>query len=331
MIPGLDSKLLPDLLVFLEVSRVGSISEAARRLHMVQTNVTARIQKLEDGLGVRLLDRTARGSRLTAAGEALAPLAARLTALLQDIDMAFQKSNRPTLELLRLGAIETVVATRLPSLLEGCREKHLWLQFAITAGSSIALIKMLQEGHLDAAFVSYPAHSDRLRTELVFQDELVLLAPLATTASQAAEVAALVDRFPLLIQRLGCSYTERFLSGLSAKSERRPRLVEAGTLEGVLGFVEQGLGIAVVPRSFAEQVVRGVQVISLGKFWEDRHVSIHLVSRTGRSITQGLALFLRYCHTMLGQEGASSQSVERRVARQTGGERRRPRTEDTEV
>ena len=71
MMPDLDSKLLPDLLVFFEVARVGSVSEAARRLHMVQTNVTVRVQKLEDALGVRLLDRSARGSRLTAAGEAL--------------------------------------------------------------------------------------------------------------------------------------------------------------------------------------------------------------------------------------------------------------------
>ena len=45
MMAVVDSKLLPDLLVFFEVARVGSISEAARRLHMVQTNVTVRIQK----------------------------------------------------------------------------------------------------------------------------------------------------------------------------------------------------------------------------------------------------------------------------------------------
>ncbi len=64
MMPDLDSKLLPDLLVFFEVARVGSISEAARRLHMVQTNVTVRVQKLEDALGVRLLDRGARVQHL---------------------------------------------------------------------------------------------------------------------------------------------------------------------------------------------------------------------------------------------------------------------------
>jgi DNA-binding transcriptional LysR family regulator len=300
MMPDLDSKLLPDLLVFFEVARVGSISEAARRLHMVQTNVTVRVQKLEDALGARLLDRGARGSRLTAAGEALVPLAARLAALLDDIDLAFQKSDNRNSALLRLGAIETVVATRLPSLLEGCRAKHRWLQFTITSGSSISLIKMLQEGLLDAAFVSYPARSDCLRTEIEFRDELVLLTPPETVAPQAADVVALVDRFPLLIQRLGCSYTERFISYLSRGGSRPPRLIEAGTLEGVLGFVEQGLGIAVVPRTFVDHFARRVRVVSLDEFWEERHVSVHLVSASERSASQGLELFLRHCRIVLG-------------------------------
>jgi DNA-binding transcriptional LysR family regulator len=305
MMAVVDSKLLPDLLVFFEVARVGSISEAARRLHMVQTNVTVRIQKLEAALGVRLLDRGARGSRLTAGGEALVPLAARLVTLLEDVDLAFQKSDRHNSELLRLGAIETVVAARLPSLLEGSRVKHRWLQFAVTSGSSVKLIKMLQEGHLDAAFVSYPAGSDRLRTEMEFRDELVLVAPQETVGPQAIDVAALADRFPLLIQRLGCSYTEHFISYLSSEGQRRPRVVEAGTLEGVLGFVEQGLGIAILPRSFAEYSSRRVRILLLEEFWPDRFVRVYLVSASERSTSQGLDLFLRHCRMMLNpQEGS---------------------------
>ena len=48
----MDAHLLPDVLVFLKVARCGSITKAAERLNMVQSNVTARIKKLEDALGV---------------------------------------------------------------------------------------------------------------------------------------------------------------------------------------------------------------------------------------------------------------------------------------
>lgn len=166
----------------------------------------------------------------------------------------------------------------------------------------MTLIKALQEGHLDAAFVSYPAHSDRLQTEMVLRDELVLLTPPDPEDSEAPDIMALGDRFPLLIQRLGCSYTERFISHLIGGGSRTPRLVEAGTLEGVLGFVEQGLGIAVVPRTFAERLAQRVRVVSLSEFWKDRYVNIHLVSASQRGPGQGLVMFLRHCRMALGPE-----------------------------
>ncbi len=81
----MNPRLLPDLLMFLEVARSGSISKAARRLHTVQTNVSARMQKLEAALGRTLLTRTARGIDLTTAGEALLPVARRLDSLLGDL------------------------------------------------------------------------------------------------------------------------------------------------------------------------------------------------------------------------------------------------------
>ena len=64
----MDARLLPDLLVFLEVARAGSLTQAARRLNTVQPNVTARIRKLEQALGAKLLQRHARGVRSTPAG-----------------------------------------------------------------------------------------------------------------------------------------------------------------------------------------------------------------------------------------------------------------------
>jgi len=85
----MDPKLLPDVLVFLEVTTSGSISKAARRLHTVQTNVSARMQKLEAALGHRLLIRTNRGIHLTSIGETLLPTARRLGSLLGELGQAF--------------------------------------------------------------------------------------------------------------------------------------------------------------------------------------------------------------------------------------------------
>ena len=84
----MDSHLLPDVLTFLNVVRSGSITKAANQLNTVQSNVTARIKKLEEALGVPLLSRHARGVRLTSGGEAVLPIALRIDALLNDLGYA---------------------------------------------------------------------------------------------------------------------------------------------------------------------------------------------------------------------------------------------------
>jgi DNA-binding transcriptional LysR family regulator len=110
-------RFLPDLLVFLEVARSGSISKAARRLHTVQTNVSARMQKLEATLGSKLLTRTARGIDLTMAGEKLLPVARRLDSLLGDLGQVFPKSCSRSPALIRIGSLETFAATHLAGLM----------------------------------------------------------------------------------------------------------------------------------------------------------------------------------------------------------------------
>jgi len=64
---------------------------------------------------------------------------------------------------------------------------------------------------------------------------------------------------------LGCSYTERLLGFLEKQKVRPERIMEMGTLEGVIGFVEAGVGIAAMPESFIRPISKGrkVSILSL--------------------------------------------------------------------
>jgi DNA-binding transcriptional LysR family regulator len=244
-----DPKILPDLLVLLEVVRSGSITRAAQRLNTVQSNVTARIAKLEDALATPLLKRHARGVKPTPAGEAAAQLAQRLDAVLDDLRFTFANAASHQSSKLRIGALETVLASHLPKLIAAFAKQHPRIDVSVCTGSSASLLARLKEGELDAAFVSRPTGSRDLRERVAFRDELVLVESPATRASHKPWLRE-GPPFSILVQRLGCSYTERLLS-LIGKTPRRPyRLVELGTLEGVLRFAESGLGVAVLPRAF---------------------------------------------------------------------------------
>ncbi|MCD8492389.1 MAG: LysR family transcriptional regulator [Geovibrio sp.] len=66
---------LNELKIFLEVYRTGTISSAAEKLNTVQSNVTARLKKLEDELNVSLFYRKSRGVEITSDGKRLLPYA----------------------------------------------------------------------------------------------------------------------------------------------------------------------------------------------------------------------------------------------------------------
>jgi DNA-binding transcriptional LysR family regulator len=255
---GVEAWNLPDLIVLLEVVRAGSLTRAAERLCMVQSNVTARIKSLERAAGVPLLVRHARGVKPTTAGEAALKLAQRTNAVLDDLRFTFGQSQR-TAAKLRLGAIETVAATHLPAVVSSFGAQHPNVDVSVQTGSSSALLKQLQDGELDVAFVSRAAKIAGLREQVAFRDELVVVTPKA--AEPLAKLLA-TEGPPLkvLVQRLGCSYTDRLVTHLGQTSSRRYRLLELGTLEGILRFVETGLGIAAMPRAFASSLGRSRRI-----------------------------------------------------------------------
>jgi DNA-binding transcriptional LysR family regulator len=252
----MDPRVLPDLMVFLEVARAGSLTRAASRLHTVQSNVTARIKLLERAVGVSLLRRHARGVRPTAAGEAALAIALRIDTVMNDLRFTFGKAAGPRVVKLRLGAIETVAASHLPGVVTALVARHPNVDVSVETGSSTALIGQLRDGHLDAIFVSRRPGIPAFREVVAFRDELVLVVP-SNVASTAALLSAAGPDLKILVQRLGCSYTERLLGLLAAKSTRAYRLLELGTLEGILGFVDAGVGVAVMPRAFAESLAAG--------------------------------------------------------------------------
>jgi len=274
----MNPRLLPDLLMFLEVARSGSISKAARRLHTVQTNVSARMQKLEAALGRTLLTRTARGIDLTTAGEALLPVARRLDSLLGDLGQIFPKSSVHSPVLIRVGSLETFAATHLASLMASYRKIDPQPAFAITSRSSHSLIQMLQGNELDIAFVSYPASAEPLRTELTFKEELVLFAPQNGEDKFDPKRWRANPDLPLIVQRQACSYSERFLSYLTGHDLRVPRTIEAGSIEALLGLVEQGLGFAIAPRSLISGSGRRIRIVPLTALGPQRWIRIHLLS-----------------------------------------------------
>ncbi len=235
-----------DLLVFLAVVEEGSINRAATRLGYVPSNVTARIRQLESGLHTTLFVRHSRGMTLTPPGRILHPYAEKMRHVMNEAVLALEDSAMPQ-GVLIVGALETTAAVRLPKLLAAYHRQYPQVDLTLVTGPTHQLVEDVLQYKLEGAFVSGPVTHPDIHQETVFHEHLVLIAE-----PHAGDLQTLQSK-PLLVFRTGCSYRSKLEQWWVSDGILRPKIMEFGTLEAILGGVSAGLGVSLLPQSVVHQ------------------------------------------------------------------------------
>jgi LysR family transcriptional regulator, cell division regulator len=284
-----------DLATFEAVARLGGMGRAARELNTVQSNVTQRVRRLEEALGVSLFERSRAGARLTPAGERLMPYATRVDALLDEASRAARDDGAPR-GTLTVGSLETTAALRLSPLLASCVQAHPGVDFVLRTGTTAEMVERVLDRELEAAFVCGPVAHPQLVATPAFTEELALLsAPTETTLA-----AALRRPDPrLVILRAGCSYRQRLEELLARRGIVGLRRLEFGTLEAILGAVAAGLGITLMPRALIGPAWRGGRIRAHRLPASEARVQTVFVRRRDRLPSSALLAFQQ--HVTKGQ------------------------------
>lgn len=238
---------LKSLRFFMAVADTGSFVAAAERLHTVQSNVTAHIKKLEEELGAQLMHRTGR-VRLTTAGLALMDYAERMLTA-HDEALSLFKGNEKACGRLRIGAMETTTALRLPPVMAAYHAAHPKVDIRLKTGPTADLIEMLMAGQVDCVFVAGRVEHRRCHLLKAFSERLVLVGSQPMASMPTSEVL-LSSTF--LAFRQGCSYRQRIELLLASCGINAARMFEFGTLDAMLGCVSAGMGYTVLPQAIVE-------------------------------------------------------------------------------
>lgn len=247
-------RLNPQLLhYFLAVSRTGSLSAAARQLHCVPSNVSARLRQLEQQLGTPLFQRQARQLGLTLAGERLLPHAQQLEQLCQ---RAWHSVHQDVWAgTLRLGSMETCAAVRLPELLADFHRHAPQISLNLITGTSRWLLGEVLEERLDAALIGGPYEHPQLCVEVIWRERLELVIPKGYRLEQVLATPLTLLGFPA-----GCHYRER----LERWAERQAAPVAVrqsyGSVETIFASVAAGMGVGLLPASLKERHPRSALV-----------------------------------------------------------------------
>lgn len=287
---------LRSLRLFMAVAETGSFVAAAQRLHTVQSNVTAHIKKLEAELGAELIDRSGR-ARLTSAGVALSEYAERMLQA-HDEALALFKGNRTPGGVLRIGAMETTTALRLPPILAAFHAEHPSVDIQLSTGPTADLSAGLAEGRFDCVFVAGRLEHPRFHLSKAFAERLVLVSAAPLEAMPTAE-RLLSATF--LAFRQGCSYRQRIELLLAACGVSAVRIMEFGTLDAILGCVSAGMGYALLPKATVDAQRYRFPIHSLELPDAIARVDTYFAAADPASWTPALASFSRTLHGALEQ------------------------------
>lgn len=255
---------LSDLTVFRTVVHAGGVTRAAQKLHRVQSNVTTRVRKLEEELGVDLFVREGRRMQLSAHGRVLLEYADRILALVAEARSALR--DEAPRGVLRLGAMESTAAARLPAPLAAFHRRYPELAVELHSGNPQEMLVQVLAGQLDAALVAEPVHDARLAVLPIYEEELVLV-----TAAAHPSVASARDLSTrtLLAFHPGCPHRKRLEEWFARSRVQPDRIVEMASYHTILGCAVVGMGVALMPRSvldgYAERGRLGVHPLK-GRF-----------------------------------------------------------------
>ena len=143
------------LATFHAVARLGSVSKAAEEIHLTQPAVSIQLGILEDSAGTPLLQRSARGVKLTEAGELLAGYAERILELWREAGDAMAMHCGDIAGLLRVGAVTTAEYLLPPLLLEFVRE-HPQVKVKLQVGNRSEVMRQLASQEIDLAIMGRP-------------------------------------------------------------------------------------------------------------------------------------------------------------------------------
>ncbi|MFG2146577.1 LysR family transcriptional regulator [Streptomyces sp. NPDC048696] len=234
--------------LLLAVARHGSLGRAARDLGITQPAASSRIRAMERRLGVALVDRSPRGSRLTAEGVLVTDWARRVVEAAEAFDAGAQALRGRRDSRLRVAASMTIAEYLLPGWLIALRAERPGTAVSLHAGNSALVAERLLAGEADLGFVEGLSVPTGLDAAVIGHDRLVVVAapshPWARrrTPLTAAELAAT----PLILREEGSGTRQVLDAALAAAGGVAPPLLELASTTAVKAAVLSGAGPSVL-------------------------------------------------------------------------------------
>jgi DNA-binding transcriptional LysR family regulator len=243
---------------FLAVVDEGSVTRAARRLHVAQPSLSQAIRSLESELGPELFHRVGRGLQRSAAGEALIGPARQVLRAVDEARDAVTGVVELKTGTLEIAALPTLAVDPIATLIGRFREQHPGVQVRVhepeTADGVLALIR---DGACEIGAAHLPLHGEKITVHPLGEQELLFVLPPESVHKSARPLGAReLALTPLVVSPPGTSTRILLEQALTAVGVTPNIAVQTAAREAIVPLVLAGAGAALLPAPLAHEAAR---------------------------------------------------------------------------
>lgn len=244
------------LKTFIAVAAEGNLTRAAERVFTSPPAVSAQVKALEDELGVRLFDRTARGMVLTAAGQRLLAEARRTIAAAQALQSTAAQIRGQARGAVRMGTVSDPVSLRLGEVFVRLAERHPEVALQLQQGMSLRAVQAVRRGDLDCAYIlNEHERIDGLEVRRLQPVDVAVVLPPQRAAIAGASIEE-IAQLPWVSTPPECGLRLQLETFFRSAGCDLPAGPMADSEGAVRGMVASGLGAGLMRRDQAEDAVR---------------------------------------------------------------------------
>lgn len=290
---------LEDLKAFVVVGQVGSFRQAAARLGTSQPTITNRIQRLEECLGLKLFSRTTRRVSLTEAGSRFVPRAEKSVSDLERLFADAREEADLNRGQLTIGASPTVAASLLIPLLRKFMAQHPNVETRLSDDFRAPLLEKLNSAQIDLAILPLEAQTADFHCEHLFIEDLRFVAPqtFSLPINRSYKFAEISD-YPFVTMPEPSAIRSTLAEAFAMEGKSFRPLIEANSLITLLGLVEAGVGLTLLPDTLIPQrMLAKMDVLQVSDMQRKRQIS--LVTSRSRALSPAATAFAKMVRSSL--------------------------------
>src|SRR5271167_1501207 len=244
---------LKDLKYLVALADTGHFGKAAERSFVSQPTLSAQLKKLEQYLGVKLVERQPKNLQLTEVGKQVVVRARRMLDEGEAIIALARSNSDPLAGQLKVALIPTIGPYLLPRVMQKLRKTLPRLKLMLYEYQTESLLKRLRDGEVDVGIMALPAPPDGLESRELYREAFTVALPNnhPLAAKSTIKVQDLKGQTLLLLEDGHC-LRDQALDVCSRVDVREAEDFRATSLETLRQMVVAGLGITLLPELAVE-------------------------------------------------------------------------------